>query len=439
MPGQNNDSQKKKAQAKEAINELLENIKLTECEEEDIEKQRAEVASRLGVHSDDVEMRIDVTATKLAREGVLMELHIARERFEKQLSAEDLGLDADSAEYKDFLTQYINLGRKRLIPASYLRKLSALEIRARRLLRGHSFQTAWGHFVPYKVYDEVKKGLTEIEREYRKVYDEILDRYDSIRFSTYVEYRKAAVEVYRTLKKDPDCPVPEDFIDTFASRIMNHFPRKEEIADSYRFKVNLSFIPVTSTMLEMDAHMAMTRVKLETQQEIVYQVKQTYQRQVKGFISDLAVHLRTMIFEAVSAAQENLEKHGNLPGPSVRSLRLIVEKVKELNFMNDRQVLQHVEQLNEMLESSASDRETGDIAGLLQKIAEDNRRVILALGHEPRLSRNKGEIVNDLKEIKQSSVNRRARRGSYNEQSEEPGKPVNRRQRGVIEKTVSII
>jgi hypothetical protein len=436
MSNSNLDSIQKK-DLKEALNELLENIKLSESETSDIERQRSKVASRLGVHSDDVEVRLDITATKLAREGVLVDMHIARERFEKQLSAEDLGLDADSDEYKDFLAQYINLGRKRLIPALYLRKLSALETRARRLLRGYSFQTAWGHFVPYKVYDDIKNGLAEIEREYRKVYDEILERYDSIRFSTYMEYRKAAVEVYRTLKKDPDCPVPEEFIDSFANRVMNHFPEKRAIADSYRFEVNLSFIPVTSTMLEMEAHMAEARVKLETQQKIAEQVKETYRRQVKNFVSDLAVHLRTMIFEAVSAARENLLKHGNLPGPSVRSLRLIVEKVKELNFMNDRQVLQYVKELTDMLVRSAEGREKGDISDLLQKIAEDNRRVLLALGHEPRAVRNRGKIINeDLKEMENAPVGRRTRRGSIHENMG-LDIAVSRGKRGEIEKNLA--
>jgi hypothetical protein len=291
--------------------------------------------------------------------------------------------------------------------------------------------------VPEEVHDDIKNGLAEIEREYRKVYDEILERYDSIRFSTYMEYRKAAVEVYRTLKKDPDCPVPEEFIDSFANRVMNHFPEKRAIADSYRFEVNLSFIPVTSTMLEMEAHMAEARVKLETQQKIAEQVKETYRRQVKNFVSDLAVHLRTMIFEAVSAARENLLKHGNLPGPSVRSLRLIVEKVKELNFMNDCQVLQYVKELTDMLERSAEGREKGDISDLLQKIAEDNRRVLLALGHEPRAVRNRGKIINeDLKEMENAPVGRRTRRGSIHENMG-LDIAVSRGKRGEIEKNLA--
>jgi hypothetical protein len=116
---------------------------------------------------------------------------------------------------------------------------------------------------------------------------------------------------------------------------------------------------------------------------------------------------------------------------------LIVEKVKELNFMNDCQVLQYVKELTDMLERSAEGREKGDISDLLQKIAEDNRRVLLALGHEPRAVRNRGKIINeDLKEMENAPVGRRTRRGSIHENMG-LDIAVSRGKRGEIEKNLA--
>lgn len=191
---------------KDIMNELLKNIAQEEGDKNIID-QRNEIAARLGCDPDDIRVRMDATATQLARKGILVELKIARERFELQLDAEDLGIEAKD-EYRDFLDEYVKLGRRRLIPVSYLRNLDAIEVRARRLLKESSFNTAWGHFVPYQVYDELRRRLEGLRADYKRLHDRILEDYDSIRTSTYMKYREAAQEVYRTLQKDPYARFP---------------------------------------------------------------------------------------------------------------------------------------------------------------------------------------------------------------------------------------
>jgi len=414
---------------KETLRELLDNITRGESER-NIADQKNEIAARLGCGPEDISVRLDVTATGLARKGVLVELKIARERFELRLDAEDLGIKANEPGYREFLDEYVRLGRRRLIPVRYLRNLDAVETNARRLLRESSFQTVWGRFVPYQVYSELRRRLEEMSEEYRRLNQRILENYDSIRFSTETKYREAAREVYRTLQKDPGASVPEDFVANFIFRVMSKFPGREEIGESCRFEIDLSFVPVTSTMAEMEARMA-SKVAASAEKTVADEIRQTYHRQVQGFIFDLAAQLRSMIYEAVSAARDNVHKHGHLPGPSVMSLRQLVQKVQQLNFMEDREVIRQLGELSEILGRGSDDRDEEEIVGVLKKIAEENRQVLLSLGHKPRTGRGGVSVDVDT----QPALDGRKRRGmtSDNEDVEYENITVSgRRRRGDV-------
>lgn len=417
------------------MNDLLKNIAQEEGDLSIVE-QKNEIAARLGCDPEDIRVRMDATASKLARKGVLVDLKISRERFELQLDAEDLGIEARD-DYREFLEEYIKLGRRRLIPVSYLRNLDALETKARRLLKESSFKTAWGHFVPYQVYDELRRRLEEMKVDYRMLHEKVIADYESIRTSTYVKYREAAQEVYRTLRKNPDARVPEDFVENFVFRVMKAFPTVEEVETSYKFEINLSFVPVTTTMMEMETRMA-NAIQAKAESAVAEEIRQSYSRHVEGFISDLAAQLRAMIFEAVSAAHENVKKHGHLPGPSVASLRQLVSKVQSLNFMEDREVIQQLDELSGILDKGSDDRDADETTALLKKIAEENRQVLLSLGHKPRAARGRVSLDNE----QQMVAGARKRRGVVisedAEPNEMPTQGSRRRRDGVPLQTMAV-
>ncbi|MCL5056732.1 MAG: hypothetical protein M1130_01785, partial [Actinobacteria bacterium] len=134
---------------------------------------------------------------------------------------------------------------------------------------------------------------------------------------------------------------------------------------------------------------------------------------------------------SVSAARDNVEKHGHLPGPSVMSLRQLVQKVQSLNFMEDREVIRQLGELSEILDRESEDRDAEEIMGVLKKIAEDNRQVLLSLGQRPRTGR--GGVSVEVE--RQPAVDGRKRRGmaAGNEHIEhEDMAAAGRRRRGEV-------
>lgn len=228
-------------------------------------------------------------------------------------------------------------------------------------------------------------------------------------------------------------------MENFVFRVMNAFPSREEIEASYKFEINLSFVPVTTTMAEMEARLA-NAIMAKAENAVAEEIRQSYTRHVEGFISDLAAQLRSMIYEAVSAAKENIRKHGHLPGPSVASLRQLVSKVQALNFMEDRVVIQQLGELSEMLDKESEERDAGETMALLKRIADENRQVLLSLGHKPRAVRGRVSITAD-QELVVSGRKRRSSVVTEGSEFEEMAVEQGRRRRyldGVPQKTMAV-
>lgn len=298
---------------------------------------------------------------------------------------------------------------------SYIRNLEALESRARRLLRESSYDTVWGYFVPFQVYEELRRRLDEYKEEYAELHQRIYRDYDTICTSTSIRYREAAVEVYRTLQKDTDARVPESFIDNFVFRVMRAFPTVRMIQKTCKFEINLSFVPITSMPAAEIESRLVSGVWRDAQASVAEEIRQTYSRHVEGFISDIGAQLRYMIFEAVFTARESVRKNGYLLGQNSRALRNLTEKVRRLNFMEDQVVIQQLGELNEMLDTSPERRDAGEITEILHSIAEENRQVLLALGHKPRAARGQVELKTEPQE---SGIGRK-RRGVFTNTAEE--------------------
>lgn len=401
-----------KKEKKQVLSDLISKMNVLK-EYEGLSEQKKEVAAQIGVNPEDIEAKLDIAATKLGQEGIIVELHIGRTRFEQILKPSDIGISTDNEDMRNFITDYINLGRRRLIPASYIKKLNAIESRARRCLENNSFETGWGRFVPYKLFPKFHEKIKEIEEKYKNIYSEIILNYDKIREQCREVYKSAAPEIYKMLEKNRDVVVPKEFVTEFTESVMNYFPRRESIENAYMFEMKISFVPLSSTMKEMQQQIYERKELMETQKEIAKQIKEGYKKEVEGFISDISVQLRSMVYEAVSKARESFQKNGSLTGPSVKSLKEMVLKVKALNFMGDEQIIYYTQELEQMLEKDADERNSGEISMLLSHIAEENRRVLSSLGHEPRAKRKKVEVKFDKIDIKY-----RRRRKEENEKKE---------------------
>ena len=76
---------------------------------------------------------------RLMQKGVIIQLHIGYWRPYSRLSESELGISEDGS-----VKEYLQLGRKKLLPPEMVARLENIEKRARYALEENSFKCFWG-------------------------------------------------------------------------------------------------------------------------------------------------------------------------------------------------------------------------------------------------------------------------------------------------------
>ena len=139
-----------------------------------LEERRKAMAEKIG----ETEARIGVlnsaVGSQLMQRGVIVQLHIGRFRGLKRVTREDLGLGELSDEEYFFFREYVSLGQKKLLPPRITRQFDRIDGRARDCLEVHSYQTAFGRFVPCTAYPGFKERIEGLRKEYFETRDAFL-------------------------------------------------------------------------------------------------------------------------------------------------------------------------------------------------------------------------------------------------------------------------
>lgn len=372
----------------EKLNKILDSVQVKNTVDE-INEAKLEVAANTGLSPDQIHARIETYAHKNARKGVICELHIGRARFEQALTPPDLGIDTNDGEIQDYLSS-LSLGRRLLVAGEYrkhLNKLSAIEQRARRKLESCSIPTAWGRFVPYTAFQQMKQKIDEEMLNYQGEYQTVIHKLDEIRWETETVLSDASQHLFKMLKKDWTAIPPAEFINNFVNKALAAFPSRQEVEAAYQWQLEVSFVPVTQANQEMEAVMKLRAEATEARREVVEHIKQTYQEQIGEFVADMMAHVRQLAFESASTALAVYKKHGKLGGKTTESLRNVIAQIEALNVTDDAGVIMQVKQLQSIVGENESFGDAGNTSLILQELVEENRQFLLELGRQPRLTR----------------------------------------------------
>lgn len=337
------------------------------------------------------------------RDGVIAEVTIGRWRGKMRLSPEDLGLPADAIKEQE-LSDLLHLGDKLLLPAKTLRRLTALESRARQKLSRSGFETHWGTFVPVTAYDKFRRELDECERDYYAMRDEIVLNYDDLVEQVRQSYFAAGLVAYDRLRKaDPDAmqynyASRELFAESFSRRILSNVPPVNQIYQSFRFEISLYYIPLPSLVEETVSPATLTPDQAEYQRE---QERQTMQRDIvakaqdqkeeliAGFFEDIQNQLNRTVHDVCTDVLSALQKQTKLNNRNVVSLKRLVENVANLNFYRDPDIEASIKKIREdITDRSQEDRSTIGMESVLGSIITLTRSALIDLGERPPAPRD---------------------------------------------------
>ncbi|MGQ9512869.1 DUF3150 domain-containing protein [Thermodesulfitimonas sp.] len=272
-----------------------------------------------------------------------------------------------------------------MINAGHLRELDKLDRAARRVVEKCGFQTAYGWFVPYRNFREMKQEFDVLKAQYFALRDEILERYEELKRDAREAYAAAAREAYRLLQRDFAAEAPEDFVARFVEAASAALPSPERVRDSFYMEMDVAFVPLTSflaaeeaqrrlikqreellerelRLLEQElaakerlqaeeealqkqilrerceAELLKARRERELMEEAHREAIEAFRRQIDEFLGDVVGRVYGIVYEAVLAVRERLARRGELRAADGRRLISVAERAQALNFTDDARV-----------------------------------------------------------------------------------------------------
>lgn len=361
------------------------------------------LAETIGVNAEEIK-ELQTDWPSIMRQGVIVDLYIGRTRCWRSLSAEELGLvDLGDKEYARFETEYLDLGRKALLPKAILKKADNIEQNARNLLEKYSLKTYWGRFVPATAFATWKAENDRVKHEYYALRDEIGHRYKELVETVLKDYERAGHKAYQRIRQlAPEAThkiSEEEFVTNLVARIKNAIPDKKRLVESFVYQENIYYIPVPTQVEEelrkaeeiktaRYAEESKRRAIDEMNAEVTRFYKEQKKKLVDGFLRDVTVQIRSLLYETSLDVLASIRRNGTLVGRNASQLKILLEKLEHLNILEDPILDSQIKELKNLLGNGS--RKIGELQNVLREIGTISRGLLIDMGESPRSGREVG-------------------------------------------------
>ena len=297
------------------------------------------------------------------QQGIVVQLHISHWRPYVSLEESDLGIKRDATT-----TNYLQLGRKKLLPPTIISKLESLEMKARSNLRARSFECPWGRFIPASTWQIWKDLNTETKTQFYAIRDELVAALPESIEQLKDIYTKMAMEAYKRSVYDNDIEVPIEFINNFIDHCLSRIPDPEFIRNSFSYTEIYSYIPLLEQV--QNVIQGETEAEKEMKKAVAEEMITQKKEMVSDFLAEVSSSLRALVYEACTRVKESIEKNDKLLPGSAKRLVSIMEKVNSLNFYNDIQVEKMIVDITTSLDSYNTSKDVKQVAESITGVLE---------------------------------------------------------------------
>jgi hypothetical protein len=256
---------------------------------------------------------------KLMQKGVLVQLHIGYWRPYSRLTESELGISEDES-----VKEYLQLGRKKLLPPEMVARLENIEKRARYALEENSFKCFWGRFVPVTAWNRWRDENEVIKSQFYAIRDEVISNLPESIGQLRDIYSQMAMEAYKRSKYDSEAQVPEHYIETFISKCLEQIPSPDDMRRLFKYEEVYTYIPLPNqlTLQQMGSpEDAMRR-------QVAQEMNDHKQEMVADFLAEINTNLRSMIVDACQSVRDSIRRNERLVPRSVMGLRNLLSKLE---------------------------------------------------------------------------------------------------------------
>jgi len=342
----------------------------------------------------------DDWALALMSQGVIVKLSLSRWRAYMTLDEEMLGIKSVDDDSSVFMSNYIKLGKHKLLPPKVLGEIRTIESRARSLLDAFSFPTVWGRFVPFTAFEEWESQNSLIREDFIAQAKALGNDYDNIVGAVKNDYRHLAKDVWSRLYPNDTGGATESFIENFVINIIEKIPSSPDIVASFKYNVTYFIIPMPSFIEENVAkaedirrESEMKEFKTEIEKDTKRRISEEYiakkKELIDGFLESTVSAMRKYVGDLCDSVLQSISQKshsGRVTSRHVNKLTTMVKKVRRLNFYNDEEVARLINGLETELEKIKGERDDGVIVDKLKEIADTGKKKFVPKRFNPAIS-----------------------------------------------------
>jgi hypothetical protein len=284
--------------------------------------------------------------------GVLIDVNISAWTGEKQLTAEDLGIDSDK------LPDSFKLGKKSLVPPRIIEKFRHIDYLARKALISKSFNFPFGsaRFLPKKIFDEFNNEFETLKNNYYALVNDLTSNYDAYKREMRTEFISAAKEAYerltklngledqvlcipRTVKgpdgKDTTVSVEittDQYINEFLDRIEKDYPKVEHLAKRF----SMDFVAFQMELPDLTEatidDVAEENTKINLLQD-AFQKKM--RKEMEAYAENLVKENRDRANTVIQTLTNNLKKKSRFTETTYNMILNMINSFKMMNIVQD--------------------------------------------------------------------------------------------------------
>jgi len=240
-------------------------------------------------------------------DGVCLDLDIGFPRFERNLDAKDVGINA--ADIPDIF----KLGKKQLVSKKILGLFASIDAKARRELEFYSLNAPMlkDRFVPFRCIPGLEESLTTLKADFHKRAAEFLEKYEQIKremLSTYAAHRDAIEKLY---------------------------PSRDEVERAFHFEWRAYSYSLPSKIQKKAVDLKMSQEAFVKANAIVERKQQEMVVQFDLWAVDIVKDARQAAHTLFKTVRDKVAHGEAIHSKTVESLREFIDKFRMMNFVGD--------------------------------------------------------------------------------------------------------
>lgn len=333
---------------------------------------------------------------ELFERGVIIDLDVSWWSGQVKLRPEDIGIPKENINMDLF-----SLGRKRFIPKNWIGRFRKFEQKGRQIVDYYSFQfkRGAGKFVPLTAVENLLKEMTECRDNFNNVISQFSEQYPAIKKRMIEVWREELPRIYRRLKSlGSELPPEPEFQKKFMAAVRNFYPENPSIFFRFTWTFHELTLPRDFRVKEVKIKKKLAKAELEREKQraLIRKYNEGLNKQVGSFLESVVSQLRSATVELTEKVSRQITD-GSVTDNRLERLREFIDRFKLLNFLNDKDVEEALEDLKNNLEHTAEEYKTNEeLEGALRgslgrviRIASKNGATVLGSSFGRKVVRKK--------------------------------------------------